>query len=361
MTIGELLAALDQAAPFSKAAGWDVVGLQVGDPTRPATRVAVCHELSQSVLTQVLAAAPQLVVSYHSLLHAPISRLTAGSSPAGRALALAEAGIGLGVVHTAFDVAPGGGADALADALGLSDLVGFAPLGGAGVVKIVTFVPPGAADAVADAMAATGAGQIGNYHNCGFRSEGVGTFFAAEGSDPVAGARGVFNREAEVRLEMTVPADLEARVVAALVAAHPYQEPAYDIYPRTGNHGLLGRVGKIKGIETLASLLERVQSRLGGVVRTAGDPAAWVSKVAVLPGAGSEFAMEARAAGAQAFVTGDVSHHRARTAGDVGIMMIDAGHARTEAPGAQRLLEWVQKAGVEVIDLVQVDLDPFWS
>ena len=97
--------------------------------------------------------------------------------------------------------------------------------------KLVVFVPPEALDAVRDAVFAAGAGRIGEYERCSWYTEGTGTFFGAEGTDPTIGERGREERVPELRLETVYPADREEEVVRALRAVHPYEEPAFDLYP----------------------------------------------------------------------------------------------------------------------------------
>ncbi|HSJ28365.1 MAG TPA: Nif3-like dinuclear metal center hexameric protein, partial [Acidimicrobiia bacterium] len=128
-SVSDVLAILDRTAPSGSAAAWDPVGLQVGDPAADVSSVAVCHEVTEEVLGAFGPRPPDLLVTYHPLLFQPTTRFVAGASPAGRALRLAEAGVSLVVVHTSFDGAPGGTADAMASAVGL-DAVG--PFGGSG-------------------------------------------------------------------------------------------------------------------------------------------------------------------------------------------------------------------------------------
>jgi hypothetical protein len=100
-------------------------------------------------------------------------------------------------------------------------------------VKLVWFVPAGALDATRDAVFAAGAGRIGDYERCSWYAEGTGTFVAGEGAHPVVGEgeAGREERLSELRVETVVPDDRVEAVVAALVAAHPYEEPAFDLYP----------------------------------------------------------------------------------------------------------------------------------
>jgi len=349
-TAGSLAAALARRTLPDRSASWDPVGLQVGDPATEIRRVAVCHEVTEKVVERLIADPPDLVVTYHPLLFHPTDRLVAGPTPGGRAWRLARADIALLVTHTDFDSAPGGTADALAAALEIDEITAFGPVSGREQVKIVTFVPPDAGDAVAEAMASAGAGTVGNYAACSFRVAGSGAFIAGELADPVVGRRGEPTTTPEIRLEMIARRSAEEAVIAALVAAHPYEEPAFDVHDVRSNHGFIGRVGSWKGrLDGLAALVEE---RMGGIgLRAAGDPDTVVGRVAVVPGSGASFIVAAAGAGADVIVTGDVDHHRAVGAFDLGMGVIDPGHAATELPGMRRLVELVAESGLEVVDL----------
>jgi hypothetical protein len=97
--------------------------------------------------------------------------------------------------------------------------------------KLVVFVPREALDAVRDAVFAAGAGRIGDYERCSWYTQGTGTFLGGEGTDPSVGEKGREERVAELRLETVFPEERQAEVVDALRRAHPYEEPAFDIYP----------------------------------------------------------------------------------------------------------------------------------
>jgi dinuclear metal center YbgI/SA1388 family protein len=354
-----LLASLARLTRSDRAAAWDPVGLQFGDPDCQVERVAVCHEVSGPTTQEILAAAPDLVVCYHPLLFRPTARLVAGSGAAGRAFALITAGIGLAVTHTDFDAAPGGTADSLAEHLGLGAVEPFGPIAGRDHVKLVTFVPEESVEAVVEAMAGAGGGRIGNYDTCSFRVAGEGTFRAGAEADPVTGEAGRFNIEPEIRVEMLAPKARQDGVIAALVRAHPYEEPAFDVYEVHSNHGFIGRVGDRIG--TLGELAEVVREKLGDFgLRVAGDSGQPAERVAVVPGSGSSFITAAAATGADVIVTGDVDHHRAVAALDAGVSVIDPGHAATERPGMQALVGMVRDLGVEVVDLTGSGGGP-WS
>jgi len=325
--------------------------------------VAVCHEVTPEVAARVPAQRLDLLVSYHPLLFRPVRALVAGSGPGGRAWRLADSGTALACLHTAFDVAPGGASDALAESLALEDVVGFGPLYGAQHVKVATFAPAEQIDAILDAVVEAGAARIGRYSHCSFRTEGTGTFFAGEGSDPVTGQRGVLNREAEQRVEFVAPRACEDAVIAALVRTHPYEEPAYDVYDRRGDAALLGRVGVLSEPLALRELAARVRAALSAPgLRSAGDPDRRVTRVAVVPGSGGDYAQAARAAGAEVLVTGDAGHHAARAALERGLAWIDPGHAASERPGLARLGEWVRDLDPDAwVALDAPDPEPWWT
>jgi hypothetical protein len=96
--------------------------------------------------------------------------------------------------------------------------------------KLVVFVPEEALDAVRDAVFAAGAGRIGDYERCSWYSQGTGTFLGGESTDPSIGEKGREERVPELRLETVFPEDRQMEIVEALRQAHPYEEPAFDIY-----------------------------------------------------------------------------------------------------------------------------------
>lgn len=354
MTVGELAAQLASSFQLQKAAGWDPVGLQFGDPGASIVRVAVCHEVTPELVDRLIAEQVDLVVTYHPLLFKATTRLVAGSDPAGRAFRLISNGVALATVHTAFDVIAGGTADSLAASLDLVEVHGFGPAWAHKTSKIVTFAPTASADSIVAAMSDAGAGQIGSYTRCSYRSEGIASFYAGPSTNPTVGSAGVLNREEETRIEMIAPSRRVDAVVSALVASHPYEEPAYDVVETRSNAGFVGRVGRLPGSLTPAQLADLVQERLGGVIRMA--PAGPIETVAVIPGSGGSFVDSLQV---DAVVTGDVSHHEARAAQARGITVIDPGHAATERPGVKALYAAVAEMIGTTIDMTDVDPDPW--
>jgi len=342
-----LVAEFLRAFALDKAAAWDPVGLQLGDPMAELDRVGVCHDVTEQVVEA--SGDLDLLVAYHPLLFKPFTRLVVGPGPTGRAYRLVRQGIGLATVHTAWDAAPGGSADALASAVGLRQSRPFGMIEPTRTKKLITFVPPDDVDHLLAALVEAGAGTIGRYRGCSFRSPGIGSFLPSEGSQPTLGNVGEQTATEESRVEVIVPASAVSAVVAAVLASHPYEEPAFDLVDTVSNAGLIGRVGEFEG--DFADLVHQLREGFGPGVRIAAPPSPRAKTVAVLPGSGGSFIDDAARSGAGVFVTGDVSHHQVIEALDRGMAVIDIGHAASERPGVKALLEQAGKMGPTVVDL----------
>jgi dinuclear metal center YbgI/SA1388 family protein len=125
MFVQDLVYAIDERIDLTRAAPWDQVGLQIGDPRAPVGQVGVCHELTPMAIDAVISQGISTVVVYHPLLFLPTTSFVEGPTADGRALRLAIAGVSVIAVHTAFDSVPGGMADALSAAVGIDEAVGF--------------------------------------------------------------------------------------------------------------------------------------------------------------------------------------------------------------------------------------------
>ncbi len=356
LTVSDVVGELGTFIPFHKSAGWDVAGLQLGDRQSPVQTIAVCHEVTEAVVSRVEQHQPSVLVTYHPLLFRPTKTLVVGSSPAGRAHRLIRAGTALVVAHTAWDVAPNGAADALAASLGITEIESFGVSAAPDQIKVVTFVPAEQVPQIVSALSTAGAGTIGNYDGCHFTVGGEGGFVAGEGASPVVGETGS-NTVPEQRVEMVAPASRREAVVSALVRSHPYEEPAFDVYPVEANSAFIGRIGTLD--TSLGSLAVVVQAALGANARVTGDPETPVGRVAVVPGSGGSFVAAAASAGADVIVTGDVGHHTMVEAEDRGVSVIDPGHTPTERPGLVALADAVTGAFNGRAEIQSyLDLDP---
>ena len=362
MTVGDLKTAMDALAPPHAAEAWDNVGLLIGDPAAGLTGVLLCIDLTPGVLDEAADAGANAVVAYHPPIFKGIKRLT----PAEITFECVRRGVAVYSPHTALDVAAGGTCDMLADALGLIETRPLrpTPAGESSAVKLVVYAPTDAADAVADALFDAGAGSIGRYDRCAFRSAGVGSFRGGEGTNPAVGTPGREERVEEVRLETIVPADRLDAVTAALRAAHPYEEPAFDLFPRRDAPAAvgMGRVGRLAEPATRRALVERAKRELGvDRLLLAGPDEGDVTTAAVGPGScGGDLLRLAAAAGAGFYLTGELRHHDALLAARLGVTACCVLHSNSERPVLGRVRAHLEASlpGVSVRRSDR-DRDPF--
>ncbi|MGE2733313.1 Nif3-like dinuclear metal center hexameric protein [Mycolicibacterium vaccae] len=335
--LGDIIDVLDEAYPPALAQSWDSVGLVCGDPDEPVDSVTVAVDAT----AEVVATVPErgLLLAHHPLLLRGVDTVAADTAKGALIHSLIRTGRALFTAHTNADSAAPGVSDALADALGLQVTEVLSPVpAGPTLDKWVVFVPTENAAAVRTAMFGAGAGRIGDYSQCSWSVPGTGQFLPHDGAAPAIGTIGTVEQVAEDRVEMVAPASRRGAVYAALRAAHPYEEPAYDVITLQTPPGAvgLGRIATLPTPEPLSEFVSRVRHGLPPTswgVRAAGDPDAPVRRVAVCGGAGDSLLAEVAAAGVQAYVTADLRHHPAdehRRVSDVAL--VDVAHWASEQP-----------------------------
>ncbi|OBH91528.1 Nif3-like dinuclear metal center hexameric protein [Mycobacterium sp. E2733] len=335
--LADVIDVLDEAYPPRLAESWDSVGLVCGDPDDAIESVTVAVDATASVVDEV----PEggLLLAHHPLLLRGVDTVAASTPKGALVHRLIRTGRSLFTAHTNADSASPGVSDALAQALGLTVEAALEPRTAApDLDKWVIYVPRENAEAVQAAVFEAGAGHIGDYSRCSWSVSGIGQFLPHEGASPAVGSVGAVEKVAEDRFEVVAPARIRAEVLAAMRAAHPYEEPAFDVFallPPPGDAGL-GRVGALPRPEPLRDFLSRVDAALPRTawgVRAAGDPDLPVHRVAVCGGAGDSLLAAAAGAGVQAYVTADLRHHPAdehRRAS--GVALVDVAHWASEFP-----------------------------
>jgi dinuclear metal center YbgI/SA1388 family protein len=350
---------MDELYPPAWAASWDAVGLVCGDPDAEVRRVHLAVDPVEAVVTEALELGADLLVTHHPL-YLRGTRSVAATDPKGRVVhRLVSSGCALLVAHTNADVADPGVSDALAAAVGLQGTRPLQPQPADPLDKLVVFVPEEDADRLLDALAEAGAGSIGDYDRCAWTTTGTGTFRPLAGANPTVGSVGAVEQVRETRLEVVLPRASRNAVLRAVLAVHPYEEPAYDVFELAtvlGSRGL-GRVGELPAPVALEELTRQVAAALPVTawgVRAAGDPARVVSTLAVCGGAGDSLLRDAARSGAEAFLTADLRHHPASEAPE-GLALLDAAHWATEWPwlaDAARRLSAATRVDTSVSEIV---------
>ena len=372
ITLRDVVGTLDDAYPRDLSEDWDAVGLVCGDLDARVASVLLTVDVTSAVVEEAVEAGVDLLVAHHPLLLEAVHGVGTDTVKGRLLHRLIGSGVALFTAHTNADSAAPGVSDALARTIGLT---GLAPLDARAQEPrdlVVVLVPTEAREALVDALAAAGAGQVGEYARCAWTTSGVGTFEPGEATSPTTGRPGERVETPEDRVELVVPRAGRERLLAALRSAHPYEEPAFSVLELaswSGPQGL-GRVGTLPqpmSLQAFAEHVARVLPRTNGGVRIAGPVHGQVQRVAVCGGSGDSLVAAARASGADVFVTADLRHHPVSDALEAGgPWLVDVPHWASEWPwlmGArERILASLDPAG-EHLDVVvsRTVTDPWTS
>jgi dinuclear metal center YbgI/SA1388 family protein len=362
MQLKTIIAALETIAPTAFAEPWDNVGLLAGDPAQDVSRIMLTIDYAPAVAQEAKAGECDLVISYHPPIFHPLRRL-GGDSLVFDAI---RRGVAIYSPHTALDAADGGTNDLLADAIGLTSRGPLRPgIAEGGDYKLVVFVPAEHVERVSSAMFDAGAGQIGRYSSCSFRTEGTGTFFGHEGTHPAVGRSGQMETVKEIRLETIVPRDRAAVVVAALRQSHPYEEPAFDlnVLANPAGHCLsmgTGRIGRMPS-SARPAIFARIKRELElEHLLIAGPTDGTITTAAVCAGSGGQMLDDALRGGAQLYLSGEIRHHDAIRAAAAGMTVVCTLHSNSERAVLKRLKKRMEEtSGMPPIQISEADRDPF--
>lgn len=346
-TVSDIVEELEAIAPPELAEDDDRIGLQVGAFHSEARKLCVTVDTSPATVARAIESKADLLVAHHPLIYQPLTSMVEASPVPIQVAELIRAGVSLYVMHTNYDVVPGGINDVLAQVLGVRDCQPLTISKQDKFYKIVVFVPEEAVERVRNAMADAGAGRIGQYTHCSFRAQGIGSFVPLPAAQPYIGSTGRLEEVEEYRLEMVCVGSWLDITIAEMLDKHPYDEVAYDVYELANDpisYGL-GRVGTLDNEIALSEFADSVNSALHpAYLKVHGDVGKPVRRVALCGGGGSSLYRDAARAGADVFVTGDTKHHDVLDANALGLAVIDAGHFDTERPGMIALSERLKKS-----------------
>ncbi len=331
MKIGEVISFLESLAHPSLQEHYDNAGLLTGDVGWECKGIVCSLDAIEEVVNEAINKKCNLVVAHHPIIFGGLKKINGKNYVERTVIAAIKNDIAIYAIHTNLDNIIDGVNGRIAKMLGLQNVSILAPKSGT-LKKLFTFVPVDKAEEVRNAIFAAGAGHIGNYSECSFNAEGEGTFKAEEGTKPYVGEKGKRHTEKELKLEMIVPAYLENKIVAALKAAHPYEEAAYDVVELAGSNSRVGSgvIGELTDPITEKGFLEKLKRVFQlKVIRHTRLSGRKVKRVAVCGGAGSFLVSKALASGADAYVTADMKYHEFFDANDR-MLIADIGHYESE-------------------------------
>jgi dinuclear metal center YbgI/SA1388 family protein len=360
MKLSQLTSYLETIAPLPYQEDYDNAGLIVGHPDQEIHQVLISLDCIEAVVDEAITANCQVIISHHPIVFKGLKKFN-GKTYVERVVEKAiRNNIALYAIHTNLDSVLKGVNAKICEVIGLENTHILSPKQGL-LKKLVTYVPTQHVDQVRNALFHAGAGNIGNYSECSFNAEGTGTFKGNEDSDPYVGQPGIRHTEEETRIETVYPANLESKILMALILAHPYEEVAYDLYALTNQHqqvgsGMMGELEEPMDVqEFLYHLKEKMHTP---VIRHTAFTGKKIKKVAVCGGSGGFLLKHAIGAGADIFITADYKYHEFFDA-DNKIIIADIGHFESEQFTQQLLHDLIQKRFADLpLRLTSVNTNP---
>ncbi|MBK6937771.1 MAG: Nif3-like dinuclear metal center hexameric protein [Chitinophagaceae bacterium] len=331
MIIKKIISVLEGIADPSLQEHYDNAGLLTGNAAWDCTGIICTLDVTEDVVNEAVEKKCNLIVAHHPIIFGSLKKINGKNYVERIIITAIKNDVAIYAIHTNLDNVMAGVNGKIASLLNLQKQTILAEKENT-LKKLYTFVPSNRAEEVRFAIFEAGAGQIGNYSECSFNTDGKGTFKAGVKTNPYVGNRGQKHSEAETRVEIVFPAFLQNKVVEAMKAAHPYEEVAYDIITLANNHpgtgaGIVGELPEPMLADEFLTLLKRVFKV--PVVRHTTMLHRSVKKVALCGGVGSFLIYKALEAGADVFVTADMKYHEFFDT-DGRMMIADIGHYESE-------------------------------
>ncbi|MEX6687825.1 Nif3-like dinuclear metal center hexameric protein [Danxiaibacter flavus] len=331
MKIGEVIQHLELIAPPAYQESYDNAGLLTGSPSWQCTGVICTLDATEEVILEAKQKGCNLVVTHHPIIFGGLKKITGRNYVEQTVITSIKYDIAIYAIHTNLDNVINGVNNKIADKLSLINRKILSPKKNL-LMKLFTFAPKDFAEKVRSALFNAGGGHIGNYSECSFNAEGTGTFKAGTNTQPFVGEIETRHEENEIKIEIIFPAYRQKSVVNALIKAHPYEEPAFDIVPLANDYsetgsGLIGELeSPISGEDMLNRLKTAFELQVIRHTHLLDKP---MKKVALCGGAGFFLLPNAIASGADIYITADVKYHEFFDA-DGKIVLADIGHWESE-------------------------------
>ncbi len=344
MIVQHIIKQLEDLAPLAYAEEFDNVGLLVGHKDMEISGVLITLDTLPEVVDEAIATNCNLIVSFHPIIFKGLKSIT-GKTYVERVVEKAiKHDIAIFAIHTALDNAFEGVNAEICNRLNLINKSILMPQSGT-VKKLTTFVPNTDAEMVRTALFEAGGGALGNYENCSFNSQGIGTFEGNSEAQPAIGKPNELKSVEETRIDIVYAKHLESGILNALFQAHPYEEVAHELFTlENKNHHIgMGMIGELENPMSETDFLTFVKQRMKcEIIRHSKQLEHPIKKVAVLGGSGSFAISAAKAAGADAFVTSDLKYHDFFRAENQ-ILLMDIGHYESEQYTKNLLASYLKK------------------
>ena len=331
MKIAEIATYLEAIAPLSLQESYDNAGLITGDANWECTGIITSLDATEEVVMEAIQKKCNLIVAHHPIIFGGLKKINGKNYVEKAVITAIKNDIAIYAIHTNLDNVLKGVNGKMAEQLGLINCQILQPKNNT-LKKLFTFVPIDLAEMVRNAIFAAGAGQISNYSECSFNATGTGTFKPGEGTDPFVGKIGERHAENEMKIEVIFPGWLQGNILAAMIAAHPYEEVAYDIIALDNQQPMVGSglLGELPKPMAESEFLGQVKKQFNlSVIKHTPLAGKMVKKVALCGGAGSFLIGAAIAARADFYISSDIKYHEFFDANNR-LVIADIGHYESE-------------------------------
>ncbi len=325
----------EEIAPPFLSYDWDNSGPQVICDKKKIEKLVLGLDPAESLIDYATDEKADLVVTHHPLLFDSLEKIDLRGSVGGRIAKLLENRLNLFSIHTNFDRAIKGLSEGLASYLELNSTEPLLPVESAKFRKVVVYLPPEAEEELKRSIFEAGGGKGGLYEEVSFSSKGEGSFKPLEGARPHVGEKGEKEELEELRLEVRVPREKLHGVREAIETNHPYEKPAYDVFPteNVDSRVGLGRAGswkKTRDLEEVKSLIGDRMDISDSEMDVYADPGEKFERVGVSPGSGGSVLGEVLSSQLDLFVTGELDYHERTALLDSDTAVIELGHRDSE-------------------------------
>ncbi|CAM1374352.1 Nif3-like dinuclear metal center hexameric protein [Tenacibaculum xiamenense] len=344
MQIKDITNYIEELAPLSYAEDFDNVGLLVGNYNTEVTGVLVTLDTLEKTIDEAIEKNCNLVVSFHPIIFSGLKRFNGNNYVERVVLKAIQHNIAIYAIHTALDNVQQGVSGKMCEVLGLQNIKTLIPKKGT-IKKLTTYVPNENADELRSKLFEAGAGNIGNYNNCSFNTNGIGSFKGMENSNPTLGEKGELTFAEETCITVTYDSFREGAILKALFNNHPYEEVAYETITLNNKNqnigmGMIGELPKELDEKEFLSFVKTTFKT--DCVRHSELLQKPIKKVAVLGGSGSFAISPAIKAKADAYISADFKYHEFFKA-EKKILLLDVGHYESEQFTKNLLVDYLNK------------------
>lgn len=343
MLIKDVITVLEKFAPVNFQESYDNCGLLIGNKNEKVSGVLLTLDCTEAIVDEAISLKCNFIISHHPIIFSGLKKLNGSNYVERTVIKAIKNNIAIYAAHTNFDNIKSGVNQKIAQKLGLINLKVLSPKKHL-LKKLVTYVPSGYEEAVRNSLFSAGAGSIGNYDNCSFNSPGTGTFRGNENSNPFIGEIGKISLESEIKIEVIFESQNESVLLKNLLAAHPYEEVAFDIYPLDNFYHKIGSgmTGEFKNPINEKDFLSLVKATFGcSFVKHTNLLNKPIKKVAFCGGSGSFLIKNAINSESDAYISADIKYHEYFDAENE-ILLVDTGHFENEQFTPEIFYELIQ-------------------